>query len=84
MIKAFKGYVLVERKKAPENKHGIILTENTANTLSVKGRLIDKMSDQLNTIQIGDIVYVDKRKSLDIEGHDELFFVPEEAVVGRG
>lgn len=83
MIKAYKGFVLVERKKVAETTSGIILTNNDAHTLAVKGKLIDKMVDQLNGIKIGDAVYVDKRKSLDIEGHEELFLVPEEAVIGR-
>ena len=83
MLKAYKGFVLVERKKVAETKSGIILTENNAHTRAVKAILIDKMTDQLDTIKVGDAIYVDKTKSLDIEGHEELFFVPEEAVIGR-
>lgn len=82
-LKAYKGFVLVERKKVAESKSGIILTDNQAHTRSLKCVLIDKMTDQLDGIKVGDTVYVDKTKSLDIEGEDECFFVPEEAVCGR-
>lgn len=84
MLRAYKGYVLVERKKIAETQSGIIVTSNPANTLVVKATLVDKMNDQLDGMKIGDVVYVNKTKALDIEGYDEHFFVPEEAVVGRG
>lgn len=83
MLKSFKNYVLVQRPRVAETASGILLTANTAETRSVKGVLIDKMVDQLNGIKIGDTVYVDKTKALDIEGESELFFVPEEFVCGR-
>jgi co-chaperonin GroES (HSP10) len=82
-MKAYKGFVLVKRAKVAETTSGIILTNNNAETRALKAELVDKMTDQLDGIAIGDTVYVDKTKSLDIEGEPELFFVPEEFVCGR-
>lgn len=82
MIKAYKNFVLVKRPKVAETASGIVLTTNNADTRSVKGVLVDKMTDQLDGVKIGDTVYVDKTKSLDIEGEPELFFVPPEHVCG--
>lgn len=84
MIKSYKGFVLVKRPKVAETKAGIILTTNDSHTRALRCVLVDKMIDQLDGIKVGDTVYVDKTKSLDIEGDDEHFFVPEEFVCGRG
>lgn len=82
MIKSYKNYVLVKRPKEAKSASGIVLTNNNADTRSLRCELVDKMYDQLDGIEIGDTVYVDKTKSLDIEGEPELFFVPPEFVCG--
>lgn len=82
-MKTCKHYLIVERKKAPEpTATGIYRIENTATNRGVKAILIDAHEDVLDGIKIGDTVYVDKTKAIDIEGKEDWFFVEPQYILG--
>lgn len=66
-MKAIGSYVVIETEKEEvKNKMGLIMTEATEKTIRYKKGTVLSCGDDVNSLEVGDVVYYDSAAGSDI------------------